>query len=467
MSVEVSNKGWMWIVAGSVTVLALALLLVLQASVKTEQVFDDLAGNPASDLSLYCMHGDQCERPGSKKLMVELENTLSNLGYLLFGVCVAVRSLRPGAGAAARPSQMMFGLGLCFLAVCSAWYHGSLNGNSTVSEDGKQILLDLATGFCTGGKAKDFDDTPQVWDIMGVYLAMMMLVLHGVDHALKKDISLIRGGTKLAAALLGSGLVVATVVVCGLAGALPDSAGVVVLMVILSAFVLGARYAGREGLAWLSWIVWAVVWLVCAFLAHLMKTKLGWGSEWVFGTLAGCLAAVLLVNWMLSGLRLPGPEFIALLAVFIMGIVPRLVDGYDVQDPAVKDGLHVLVIKDFCSPEGPVQAHALWHLMSALALILVYDLLEKSRGDGRDISSSTVLLPQDRRLDDGLRLTLPNQPPLAVLFNVGLTVAALVLLIVFIASFEKSGAAFLVMAAVPLACAGILWLWPLIRGEKD
>lgn len=189
-----------------------------------------------------------------------------------------------------------------------------------------------------------------------------------------------------------------------------------------------------------------------------MKSDLHWDSTWIFLSMAGFLAAVLAANWAFAANPVPWPEVIALGTVVLLGGAPRMLDGYGWDDQ-----LHQLFRKDLCNPDGFVQAHALWHMISALALVLTFDLLEKSRRMADEGSPGTILLPQDNDLSDTLRLPLPSQSPGAIIFNVMLSGASLLLLIVVVANYDRSDLVFLLLAFVPAIASIALWLWPVFH----
>src|SRR5215831_15178484 len=156
----------MWLISG-ITVFVLAVVLVFLQLIADGRVQYD-----RSDTALYCVHNDQCERPGSGKLIAEFQNTLSNLAYLLFGVCVLVRAGRYGSADRGRPGLLMFGAALCFLAVCSGWYHATLNFAGTRTADGVvRAYVDQGQLVCR--PVANPTDTPQLLDIVGVYAALI------------------------------------------------------------------------------------------------------------------------------------------------------------------------------------------------------------------------------------------------------------------------------------------------------
>jgi predicted membrane channel-forming protein YqfA (hemolysin III family) len=446
---DVSNKVLMWVLASAVVFVLAALMIIVQAAGSGNMRYD------RSDAALYCVHSDQCERPASDKPIAEIQNTLSNLAYLFFGICVLVRAFRPGAPAAARPGPVMFGAALCFLAVCSAYYHGTLNHVGTVGVGGALRAVNPANGSCPA--SLPHSDAPQLLDIVGVYLALIMLFLHGIDRLLWKNIAAASTGSKTAAALGGLVFVLLAVVAALVAGGgVAMAVGLPFMLVILAAFVLAGNVAGDKDVHWLKWTIWIVCALIVAFLSVLMKSSLHWDSTAIFASMAVLLAGALAVNWLFAANPPPWPEFVVLTAVFLFGIAPRLLDGYDWDQPAMQ-----LFRKGFCSPDGFVQAHAMWHVISALALALTYDLLEKSIRGGREGSPGTVLLPPDNALSDALRVPLRKQSPGAIVFNVLFSGAAVLLLVVALANREHSGAVW-ALGFAPLAAAIALWVWPLL-----
>lgn len=438
----ISNTLRMWAVA-LITVAVLGTLVVfLNAVVDGNIAYDH------SDAAMKGLHGDQCERPGDGKLLAEFQNTLSNLAYLLVGVAILVRAGRSGAPLRHRPGLVMVGASLCFLALCSGYYHATLNFKG-------------AGPFKPGGPPIVENGAPQLLDIVGVYAVLIALFLYGVECALRKRVEG-RSGCDLWIAFGLSGLLVVAgvLVLCVEAGdeaATRPLAGLVfALMLGLLAGLTLARHVLSTALPefWI-WAIWGVTLLVWAVVSYVIKPVMNWDSTIVFATMMCFMLAVLALNWGLSAQRLPLPELTLLLLVFLLGIAPRLLDGYGETEGRVFQ-------KDFCSPDGFLQAHAVWHLLSALALALSYDMIEKSR-PVYESSPATVFLPQGPELSDAMARPLLEQGPAALLVRVAVSGASVLLLLLALFNHDHSKAGLLLGLAAVLF-AGALWAWPWLNG---
>lgn len=105
-------------------------------------------------------------------------------------------------------------------------------------------------------------------------------------------------------------------------------------------------------------------------------------------------------------------------------------------------------------------------MLSAIALALSFDLIEKSR-PVYDGSPGTLLLPQSGELSDSFGAQLSDQSVAAILIKILLSLAAIVVLILVIANHQRNGA--LGFAFAILICAGtlLLWLWPLLWSRRE
>jgi uncharacterized membrane protein YhaH (DUF805 family) len=293
-----SNTLKMWIIAGG-TVIVLAIVLVLLQAIVDGNIRYD-----RSDMALRCVHQDQCERPGNAKLLAEFQNTLSNLAYLLFGVCVLVRAGRDGAPARGRPGLLTFGGSLCFLAVCSGWYHASLNFAGTHAGSVLRAHLDQDQKFVCR-EMPDPTDLPQLLDIVGVYAALIALFLYGVESAFRKELK-DADSTRAKIALAGFSIVLplaaATIFgfIAGDTAVGGKAAGLLlVLMLALLCALTGVRSfvsdATRER-PWLMWLLWSLTLIALATVSYIIKPRLHWDSTAVFAVMMGFLVAVLGVN---------------------------------------------------------------------------------------------------------------------------------------------------------------------------
>lgn len=247
MSNGENNKMAMWIIAGASVLVVGGVLALFQGAIDGHIVYDK------SDAALYCVHNDQCERPGSGKLIAETQNTFSNLAYLFFGVCVLVRACRSGAPAPARPGPVMFGIALCFLAAFSGYYHATLNFDGTVDAAGALRLVDNK-GHCVA--AAHHSDSPQLLDIVGVYMVLIVLFLYGIDRLLSKSIAAAARRNKFIGAAVGVGIPFVVILVCLCSeNGRAAGPGLAVILAILSAFVVGGHFAGKNDLPWLMWSI--------------------------------------------------------------------------------------------------------------------------------------------------------------------------------------------------------------------
>jgi hypothetical protein len=345
MSADLSSRLAAWLFAAGALVLAVMLFGAIGLAVKPGDAF------PSDDVALAKVHKDQCERPRSDAGVVEVQNTWSNLAYLVAGVLVFVR--------ARSPAGKVLGVNLALLAVTSGWYHASLK------------------------------PTPQVLDVAWVYAVLLSLIMK-VNDTLARTDDLGRLGWwqwAIAGGVLGVlGLVAALVlkhtvafVVLGLM--------VVPLVQALALLVVRAR-GGPAG-----WWFW--VWVALGFvtLGYLIRKSFDWDSEAVFPILVGALVVLLLLALFdafarnaFDGLACPvWVEIGLVLVVTGIGFFFRLVDGYG-------DGGERKLL---CDPDSLFQAHAWWHMISAVAIVLTYDLVaQMDRRDGPWRPDRPVLLPE-------------------------------------------------------------------------
>lgn len=444
-----SNTVKMWIVAGGLVFVLGVVLLFLQWQVPGKITYD------ASDQALYCVHDDQCERPGSEKLIAEVQNTLSNLAYLLFGVCVLVRAGREGVPMRRRPGMVLFGVTLCFLAICSGYYHATLNFAGTDDGHGglRAVLNEFHKLVCLNDP--DRSEMPQLLDMIGVYAVLMALLLYGIEGLVTKDFGGVPVGSVVWAVVLGLVIPVIALAAFAQAEGVKASLALAIMLGVLAMLTLArqalARGPDAEGVRrWVGWVLWAVVLALALAFSYAFKAQFRWDSTMVFAAMMGLMAGVLGVNWSLSRNPIPGPEFVILAIVFLLGIAPRVMDGYHLADEDTR-----VARKVFCSPDGLLSAHACWHVLSAVALALCYDLVEKSRAvyDG---AGGTLLLPQSGELSDALR-DPATVDPAALVIKIVLSAASLLLLIVYVANYE--GFALLLLSALPCVLSALLWYW--------
>ena len=383
-----------------------------------------------------------------------------------------VRAGRDGAPANDWPGLLMFGGGLCFLAVCSGYYHASLNSAGTETANGVlRAFLDKdpATNKeylrCLPSAAPE---VPQLLDIVGVYAALIALFLYGVESACKKEIKdAASGWAQFALGFFGLVLPLAAVVTFGLVaedrtvgGPFAGVLFALMLAALSAPTVVRVVVSTRERpKLWMVWLLWGLTLIAWAAVSYIIKPRLHWDSTWVFVVMMGFIGAVLGVNWSLSKNPLPKAELLILGIVFILGVMPRLLDGYGFTDPTISQPQTVFR-KDFCSPKGIVQAHAVWHIMSAFALALTYDLLEKSRPIDES-PRATILLPQGRELADQLAQPTLRQSLTPILIKCLLSAVAILMFVVALVSHEHEPLVGLVGSAIAMLLSLWLWLWPL------
>jgi hypothetical protein len=167
--------------------------------------------------------------------------------------------------------------------------------------------------------------------------------------------------------------------------------------VLLAFFAISLLVAGMEALCYLCrQLVPALGLPVFLFfligippLSYLARDKFGWDSDAVFAILAIVLllqmTLIITSNlpvrfWLLAG------EIGLLVALFGLGLVARLGDGYETGASVTR--------KFLCHPDGLLQAHGQWHLISAAALLILYDVLVQFGHNPPETSDRTVLLPE-------------------------------------------------------------------------
>jgi hypothetical protein len=126
-------------------------------------------------------------------------------------------------------------------------------------------------------------------------------------------------------------------------------------------------------------------------LSYLARDVFGWDSDAVFPILIVLLALQIMLLAAMAGpieWRVVGWELGLLAVVAIPGFVVRLSDGY--TDDAREKWL--------CAPGSFPQAHAMWHLLSAAALLIGYDLIARFQLAGAPKADRPVVLRQTSAL---------------------------------------------------------------------
>jgi len=307
---------------------------------------------PQDDVGLFAYHGDQCERPVDRGWMVEVQNTLSNASYALAGMLILMRA---GSWAG-----IMFGANLLVLGAMSALYHATL-----------------------GHRA------PQVLDVAWVYAALLALSVYA-------SYVLVQRGQPFKVPILA-------LVICGLlylalgivTAALFEWSGFIAFLGV-SLFVAGFGllcFIGEKVLEAFVWVAVPFLAVCIPLLGVFIKAEFGWDSDAVFAILVVLLIIqlVLIVAGAetIDGWRLAWE--LPLIGVLLgLGLLFRLGDGYDGE--RVGDVLTV-TRKMFCDPDGAFQAHAHWHLIGGVALLMAYDLLTQFQASGRARIDRPVIFP--------------------------------------------------------------------------
>jgi hypothetical protein len=362
----VSNKQLAWVLAAAIGGGLLVLMFMVQITQTTSR-------NSLKNVSVKCVErNDQCEKIAENRLFAEPENTISNLAYLVAGILIIVRTLRSGFDERRVPA-LCVGLSFCFLAVCSAYYHGTLNG---IQAQGR---LEVCT--------PDPPRLPQILDIVGVYLSLLSMICYGLDRLMRKRLQFEPLSALTIAIAVGVAL--AVWLVYGPLGNqkvwFATGLGIWLLCGVWAAGIALMQNFGAP--AAFVWFVWGLILLVNTLFSAGMKTVFGFDSEFVFPVLVGLLLAVAAMNIVLperpggEAWRASPTELLLVASAFTIGMLLRVSDG-----PG-----HPL-----CKADWVLQPHAAWHVMSAIALLLTFELVEKSnsaRGTNDPDGNAAALLP--------------------------------------------------------------------------
>ena len=306
-----TNRQLTWLLVPSIVGGLMGLMALLYLSIDSD-------ANALRGASMECVHSDQCEGVQTDKIFAEPQNTLSNLAYLFAGLCIFIRALRPGFNERRVPAVMV-GASFCFLAAMSAYYHATLNDIGAAGVFPQCIS--------TGTK------TPQVLDIVGVYLSLLSMICFGLDRLLRKRIAISPFNVLF---ILGA-------VVVALAAWLLPASGVSAenhpVMTGVSIWAMCAVWGVVAGLLIalgatpvVVWIAWGGMVLVNAVFSLLMRTTFRFDSELVFPVLVGILLAVTALNLFLpDGDRRPRfalGDILLMLSAFAVGIACRVLDGH-------------------------------------------------------------------------------------------------------------------------------------------
>lgn len=299
-----------------------AFLVVMAMFHKPSTIF----GGEIADLA--AVHGDQCERPADKGWLTEAQNTLSNVGYALAGALILLRGRSWAA--------MLLGGNLAVLSVMSGLYHATLG-------------YDL-----------------QILDIIWVYAALLSLSVYAAFVQTRTPSFIwLPWWTWLTFGLVW----IATAIVILLAGYGFLSVTGMALLTAFMAVVTLLAFVSKD-FDWLGWVVCGLLAVAIPFFGYMMRKPLGWDSDAVFAILA-----VLLILQMVMVFAANRPlggklvwELLLIGGALGLGLLFRLSDGYSKAAGLIAE-------KWMCSPDSAFQPHAWWHLLSAAALLLSYDLL--------------------------------------------------------------------------------------------
>lgn len=304
---------------------------------------------PQDDLSLRrTVHSDQCERPKDQGRLVEVQNTLSNAAYALAGMFVLL-CVTSWAG-------HMLGINLILLSIFSGLYHATLT------------------------------HLMQVFDVAWVYAALMSLSVYisYVQMQIERPYGFPRIYWIAGGGLLAAGFIILPVLFHSEALLTLIS---LICLTLFVATVAALLWVVRNWITELGYVVIPALFVGVPILGYLMRDKFGWDSDAVFPILILLLIVQLLmlgaaarsINWNVAGLEL-GVLMLAILPGFLF----RLLDGY--HDNGTRKAL--------CSPDLAFQAHAYWHLLSAVALLLAYDFVARFQPVGEKFQDIPVFFPK-------------------------------------------------------------------------
>jgi len=348
MSDDANNRLMAFLFAIGAVVVAVLIFGAIGFAVHSDTVY------PTDNAGLKHLHGDQCERPKDQATIVERQNAWSNLAYLFAGVLVLVRGRTwPGR---------FFGGNLVILAFMSGLYHATLS-----------------------------DGSPQVLDVAWVYAALFSLVLkYAWTYSQTDDLGRISWWQWAIVGAMQVGLFLVSIL--GFEKSQVTALlmlSVLAVPVIVVLLFLIVRATGQPA----PWYWWVGMTLLLTFWGYLIRKEMGWDSNAVFPILVGNILVLLLLSLFdamrrgdLNHLECPLWVELGLIGVITgVGFFLRLTDGYnDAAEP-----------KLMCHPDSIFQAHAWWHILSAAALLLTYDLsTQLERRDGPWRPDRPALLPE-------------------------------------------------------------------------
>ena len=340
---------------------AIGVLLFFLALAAVTIAHRNTTSYPKDDAGLYSIHHDQCEKPVDRGRIVEVHNTLSNVGYAIAGALVFV--------CAVSWAGRLLAVNLVMVAITSGAYH------ATLAED------------------------PQLWDVVGIYAALLSLSTF-VSFVHIRAANPLRVNFRI---WIGCGLVLAVLspplisLISGkaiLAVFLP-----LICMTAVAAVIACICYVTQSLDMFFRTLIACSLFFGFAALGYVIKTVFGWDFTVVFAVLMVVLVIQLALLLGSAGppaskstSKIVGYEIVALVVVLGVGIVARLGDGYDLVGDKV-------IPKWLCSKDHFLQAHAFWHLLGAAALLITYDLVARFNRDFPDgPTDSPLVLPSERML---------------------------------------------------------------------
>ena len=310
---------------------------------------------PRDNAGLQRLHEDQCERPVDKGWIVEVQNTISNAGYALAGALILFRAQSWAAH--------MFAANLIVLAIASGLYHATLSDLTRILDVGwvYAVLLSLSTFAAYAHVQADNPVRVPIWSVW-----------------------------------VPSGLLWVGLLLAGL-----GFTGGVVAVICLTLFIVGISvlcYLVARVLSDLKWFVVPAAFIGIPLFGVLIRAEFGWDSTMVFIAMVGLLIIQLAFifgsakqvyahkDMVLMWSRLWW-EMLIIALVLLPGFFFRLRDGYDGEGANAKERI-------LCLPDSAFQAHAHWHVLGAVGLLLAYDLLVQfQRSNGSVVDDRTVILP--------------------------------------------------------------------------
>ena len=258
----------------------------------------------------------------------------------------------------------------------------AVSSDRTFSYDIRQ-LADLHGDQCEKPRSKSSVVEPaNAWSNLAYMLAGILILLRA------RSLPGILFGANLCALALFSGFYHATL------KGLPQIMDVAwVYAALFSAILFGVYTLLRAFGVELWWWLWTILVIFLDILGLLIRRSFGWDSTVVFIVLVVLMTLILIGIIITSAVQgkvarqfgadygwwYLSLELLGVAAIAGVGFMFRLGDGY------AKDSRGNIVENFLCNPDSIVQSHALWHILSAAALLLAYDLFTQFQS-GNDIA---------------------------------------------------------------------------------